>query len=43
VLTVIFVAPLIAMVLTWTRLARLGFLLLAASMAGSLIFGVTYH
>jgi len=43
VLTVIIIAPLIAMVLTWTRLARLGFLLLAASMAASLIFGIAYH
>ena len=43
VLTVIIIAPLIAMVLTWTRLARLGFLLLAASMAASLIFGLAYH
>jgi hypothetical protein len=43
VLTVIIIAPLVAMVLTWTRLARLGFLLLAASMAASLIFGIAYH
>lgn len=43
VLTVIVVAPLIAMVLIWTRLARPGLLLLVVSMAGSLIFGVVYH
>ncbi|HEY0724581.1 MAG TPA: hypothetical protein VGD41_11440 [Pyrinomonadaceae bacterium] len=43
VLTVIIIAPLVAMVLIWTRLARLGFLLLAASMAASLIFGIAYH
>jgi len=43
VLTVIIIAPLVAMVLTWTRQARLGFLLLAASMAASLIFGIAYH
>lgn len=43
VLTVILIAPLVAMVLLWTRLARLGLLLLVISMAGSLIFGVAYH
>jgi len=43
VLIVIVIAPLIAMVLTWTRLARIGFLLLMISMAGSLVFGVAYH
>jgi ACR3 family arsenite efflux pump ArsB len=43
VLIVIVIAPLIAMVLTWTRLARIGFLLLVISMAGSLVFGVAYH
>jgi len=43
VLTVIVVAPLIAMLLIWTRLARFGLVLLVISMAGSLIFGVAYH
>jgi ACR3 family arsenite efflux pump ArsB len=43
VLTVILIAPLIAMVLIWTRLARSGLILLVISMAGSLIFGVAYH
>jgi ACR3 family arsenite efflux pump ArsB len=43
VLTVIVIAPLIAMLLIWTRLARAGFVLLVISMAGSLIFGVAYH
>lgn len=43
VLTVIVIAPLLAMVLIWTRLAHIGLLLLVISMAGSLIFGVVYH
>ena len=43
VLIVIVIAPLIAMLLIWTRLARPGLVLLVISMAGSLIFGVTYH
>jgi ACR3 family arsenite efflux pump ArsB len=43
VLTVIVIAPLIAMILIWTRLARPGLVLLVISMAGSLIFGVVYH
>ena len=43
VLTVIVIAPLIAMLLIWTRVARLGLLLLVVSMAGSLIFGLVYH
>jgi len=43
VLTVIVIAPLIAMVLIWTRLARPGLVLLVISMLGSLIFGVAYH
>jgi len=43
VLTVILIAPLIAMLLIWTRLARDGLVLLVISMAGSLIFGVAYH
>jgi ACR3 family arsenite efflux pump ArsB len=43
VLIVIVIAPLIAMLLIWTRLARAGLVLLVISMAGSLIFGVIYH
>lgn len=43
VMTVILIAPLVAMILIWTRYARPGFLLLVISMAGSLIFGVAYH
>ena len=40
---VILIAPLIAMLLLWTRYARTGLWLLVISMAGSLIFGATYH
>lgn len=43
VITVILISPLIAMVLLWTRYARLGVLLLVISMGGSLIFGIVYH
>lgn len=43
VLVVIVIAPLIAMLLVWTRIARLGLWVLVVSMAGSLIFGAIYH
>jgi hypothetical protein len=43
VMTVILVAPLIAMALIWTRYAYTGLVLLVISMAGSLIFGIAYH
>ncbi len=43
VLVVIVVAPLLAAILIWSRFSRFGFLLLAASMAGALIFGVYFH
>jgi hypothetical protein len=43
VLAVIVIAPLIAMLLVWTRIARLGLWVLVVSMAGSLIFGAVYH
>ena len=43
VITVILIAPLIAMLLLWTRYARMGLVLLVISMAGSLIFGAIYH
>jgi hypothetical protein len=39
VINVILFAPLIAMLLLWTRYARMVLLLLVVSMAGSLIFG----
>ncbi len=43
ILGVITAAPLVAMVLLWTRFRRAGAWLLLASMAGSLLFGVFYH
>ena len=43
VMTVTLLAPLIAMILIWTRYADSGLVLLILSMAGSLIFGVAYH
>jgi hypothetical protein len=43
VLTVILLAPLVALILSWTRYARAGLWLLFASMLGSLIFGFCYH
>jgi hypothetical protein len=41
--SVILLAPIVAAVLLWTRHGHTGFLLLTASMAGSLIFGLYYH
>ena len=43
VLTVIVVAPLLALALTFTRYARVGLWLLLVSMLGSFIFGGLYH
>lgn len=43
VMTVILSAPLVAVVILWTRYHRLGMLLLLVSMAGSLVFGASYH
>jgi hypothetical protein len=43
VMTVIVLAPLVAMILIWTRYADTGLVILILSMAGSLIFGVAYH
>jgi len=43
VMIVIIVMPLAATVLLWTRYSRVGFILLAVSMAGSLIFGGYFH
>lgn len=40
---VILIAPLLAMILLWTRLQRAGVYVLGMSMAGSLVFGVYYH
>jgi hypothetical protein len=40
---VILGAPLVALVLIWTRLTRCGFLVLAISMFGALVFGVYHH
>jgi hypothetical protein len=40
---VILAAPLIAMILLWTRMQRAGVLLLAIAMAGALVFGLYYH
>ena len=43
VIVVILLAPLVALVLSWTRYARAGVWLLLVSMLGSLIFGAVYH
>jgi len=43
VILVILLAPLVAMALSWTRLARAGVWLLFLSMLGALIFGAAYH
>jgi hypothetical protein len=43
VAVVIPISPLVAMVLLWTRHQRVGLMLLAVSMAGSLVFGVVNH
>jgi hypothetical protein len=43
VTSVIVVAPIISMILLWTRLKRAGAALLLISMAGSLVFGVVNH
>jgi len=43
VIVVILIAPLVAMVLLWTRYARPGLWLLVVSMAASLVFGAVYH
>lgn len=43
VLVVITLAPLVSMLLLWTRLRRTGAILLLLSMLGSLIFGVLNH
>jgi hypothetical protein len=43
VIAVILLAPLIALLLSWTRYANAGLWLLLGSMLGSLIFGACYH
>ena len=43
VLVVIVLAPVVALVLSFTRYVRAGLWLLLASMLGSLIFGACYH
>src|SRR5690348_11964736 len=43
VLVVIAIAPVVAMLLLWTRFARFGLILLVVSMGGALIFGLVYH
>lgn len=43
VMTVILVAPLVALALSWTRYLKAGVWLLFGSMLGSLIFGAAYH
>lgn len=43
VIVVITLAPLVSMLLLWTRLRRLGAALLLLSMLGSLIFGIVNH
>jgi len=40
---VIFVVPLIATMMLWTRVRKFGAILLGLSLAGSLVFGVSYH
>ena len=43
VMLVILLAPVVAMVMSWTRLARAGVWLLFLSLLGALIFGGVYH
>lgn len=43
VFSVILIAPLVALALSFTRLARAGAWLLFLSMLGSLVFGALYH
>ena len=43
VIAVILLAPLVALVLSWTRHIKAGLWLLLAAMLGSLIFGICYH
>jgi len=43
VIAVILLAPLVALLLSWTRHVRVGVWLLLGSMLASLIFGLCYH
>ena len=43
VVGVIMIVPGLAVVLLWTKLQRLGLVLLTASMAGACLFGLYYH
>src|SRR6185295_12509863 len=43
VIAVILLAPLVALVLSWTRYIKAGSWLLLGAMLGSLIFGICYH
>ena len=43
VLAVILLAPLVALILSWTRYIKAGLWLLLGAMLGSLIFGICYH
>lgn len=43
VVSVIMIAPLLAMAFLWTRRQRFGLVLLTASMAGACMFGLYYH
>jgi glucan phosphoethanolaminetransferase (alkaline phosphatase superfamily) len=43
VIFVVFLAPVVAAILLWTWLRRVGVWLFLASMAGALIFGLAFH
>ena len=43
VIFVVFLAPVVAAMLLWTRMQRVGAWLFLASMAGALIFGLAFH
>jgi amino acid permease len=40
---VIFAAPVLAMILLWTRAQKTGVLMLGSAMAGAFVFGLYYH
>jgi hypothetical protein len=41
--SVIFAGPILASILLWTRMQRLGLVLLGLTMAGSFVFGLYFH
>ena len=43
IVTVILIGPVLAMALLWTRLRKIGYVVLLVTMAGSLAFGLAYH